>query len=121
MASSVVAATFAGFASGCAASGDASATGPALAASTSGAVPAEFRAACGHPGKTVVVQRVPVTVRHADCDLTGVTVRYGHASADVPTPGLTAAATVDLVAPDGQPTEIQVATDADTLDVTVTG
>ncbi|HEU0238152.1 MAG TPA: hypothetical protein VFR11_02580 [Micromonosporaceae bacterium] len=84
-------------------------------------MPAEFRAACGHPGRTVVVQRVPVTVRHADCDLTGVTIRYGHAAVDVPTPGLTASTVVDLVAPDGQPTEIQVATDADTRDVKVSG
>jgi hypothetical protein len=33
-------------------------------------------AACGHPGATVQVRHVPVTVRHADCDLTGVTVSY---------------------------------------------
>lgn len=37
-------------------------------------VPAEFVPACGHPGTTVEVLRVPVTVRHSDCDLTGVTL-----------------------------------------------
>lgn len=42
--------------------------------STKPPVPPEFLAACGHPGASVQVQRVPVTVRHADCDLTGVTV-----------------------------------------------
>lgn len=39
-------------------------------------VPLEFRSACGHPGAHVVVRRVPITIRHADCDLTGVTVSY---------------------------------------------
>src|SRR3954453_14510157 len=37
-------------------------------------VPPEFRPACGHPGATVVVRHEPVTVAHATCDLTGVTV-----------------------------------------------
>jgi hypothetical protein len=40
------------------------------------AVPAEFLPACGHPGASVHVLHVPVTVRHADCDLTGVIVSY---------------------------------------------
>jgi len=40
------------------------------------AVPAEFRAACGHPGAHVMVRKVPVTVSHAACDLTGVLVTY---------------------------------------------
>jgi hypothetical protein len=40
------------------------------------AVPAEFRAACGHPGAQVEVRTVPVTIRHAACDLTGVAVSY---------------------------------------------
>lgn len=39
-------------------------------------VPREFRAACGHPGSHVQVKHVPVVVRHADCDLTGVVVSY---------------------------------------------
>jgi hypothetical protein len=49
------------------------------------AVPPEFRAACGHPGAQVSVRRVPVTVRHADCDLTGVGLSYrDHGGAYVP-------------------------------------
>jgi hypothetical protein len=37
-------------------------------------VPVEFRHACGHPGSHVVARHLPVTVRHADCDLTGVDI-----------------------------------------------
>ena len=40
------------------------------------AVPAEFRPACGHPGAQVEVRKVPVSIRHAACDLTGVAVSY---------------------------------------------
>jgi hypothetical protein len=40
------------------------------------AIPGEFRAACGHPGTQVEVRKVPVTIRHAACDLTGVAVSY---------------------------------------------
>lgn len=39
-------------------------------------VPPEFRPACGHPGAHVEVTKVPVTVRHAVCDLTGVLITY---------------------------------------------
>ena len=39
-------------------------------------VPAEFRAACGHPGAHVMVRKVPVTISHAACDLTGVLITY---------------------------------------------
>lgn len=39
-------------------------------------VPVEFRAACGHPGARVQVRKVPVTVSHRACDLTGVLVTY---------------------------------------------
>jgi hypothetical protein len=46
------------------------------AASSRAAVPAEFRAACGHPGAQVNVRKVPVTVSHAACDLTGVMITY---------------------------------------------
>jgi hypothetical protein len=49
------------------------------------AVPAEFRPACGHPGAHVVVRDFPVTIPHALCDLTGVTLSYpGHGGATVP-------------------------------------
>jgi len=48
-------------------------------------IPAEFRAACGHPGAQVMVRKVPVTVPHAACDLTGVVITYrNYAGATVP-------------------------------------
>jgi len=40
------------------------------------AIPAEFQAACGHPGARVEVRKVPVTISHAACDLTGVAISY---------------------------------------------
>ena len=46
------------------------------AASSRAAIPAEFLAACGHPGAQVNVRKVPVTVPHAACDLTGVMITY---------------------------------------------
>jgi hypothetical protein len=47
--------------------------------------PPEFAAACGHPGAHVRVRKVPVTIRHADCDLTGVLITYrGYGGATVP-------------------------------------
>jgi hypothetical protein len=52
-----------------------SACGSSAAPSLS-AVPAEFRAACGHPGAHVMVRKVPVTISHAACDLTGVLITY---------------------------------------------
>jgi len=52
------------------------------------AVPPEFRAACGHPGAHVAVRHVPVTVPHAECDLTGVAISYGaYGGATVPRQG----------------------------------
>ncbi len=52
-------------------------------------VPREFRHACSNPGTRVNVRRVPVTVRHADCDLTGVTLRVrGRGGAVVPERGM---------------------------------
>lgn len=54
------------------------------------AVPPEFRAACGRPGAHVTVRKVPVTVSHAACDLTGVVITYpGHGGATVPRSGAT--------------------------------
>lgn len=48
-------------------------------------VPPEFRAACGHPGAHVTVRKVPVTIPHAACDLTGVVITYpGYGGATVP-------------------------------------
>jgi hypothetical protein len=49
---------------------------PAAPSPHAPAVPAEFRPACGHPGAQVEVRKVPVTIRHAACDLTGVAVSY---------------------------------------------
>ena len=49
------------------------------------AIPPEFRAACGHPGASVTVRKVPVTIPHAGCDLTGVSIFYpGYGGATVP-------------------------------------
>lgn len=54
-------------------------------ASGGSAVPAEFRAACGHPGAHVMARKVPVTVSHAACDLTWVLITYrNYVGATVP-------------------------------------
>ena len=76
------------------------------------AVPPEFRTACGRPGSGVTVRQVPVTVRHALCDLTGVILSYpGRGGAVVPdSPGSGVA--------NSQGFQVQV--DAHTQDVTVT-
>lgn len=51
------------------------------------AVPPEFRPACGRPGSRVLVRQVPVTISHALCDLTGVSLSYpGHGGATVTAP-----------------------------------
>jgi hypothetical protein len=76
------------------------------------AVPPEFRTACGRPGSDVTVRQVPVTVRHALCDLTGVILSYpGRGGAVVPdSPGSGVA----------NSSGFQVHVDAHTQDVTVT-
>ena len=75
------------------------------------AVPPEFRSACGRPGSSVIVRRVPVTIPHALCDLTQVTLSYpGHGGAVTPSPGHGV----------GNSKGIQVEVDARTLDVTIT-
>jgi hypothetical protein len=59
--------------------GCASATPPAARPASPAArpaIPPEFRAACGHPGTQVEVRKVPVTISHAACDLTGVAISY---------------------------------------------
>jgi hypothetical protein len=49
------------------------------------AVPPEFRLACGRPDTHVTVGQVPVTVPHAVCDLTGVSLSFpGRGGATVP-------------------------------------
>lgn len=62
------------------------ASGKAGAASTRN-TPAEFRAACGHPGATVEVKVVPVVVPRAACDLTGVVLLYAGVGVTVPAEG----------------------------------
>ncbi len=59
-------------ATGCASAAPPPVTQPAIPP----AIPPEFRAACGHPGAQVEVRKVPVTVSHAACDLTGVAISY---------------------------------------------
>ncbi len=54
----------------------AAAAGCASAVAKLPAIPPEFRAACGHPGAQVEVRKVPVTISHAACDLTGVAISY---------------------------------------------
>jgi hypothetical protein len=75
-------------------------------------VPPEFRTACGRPGSDVTIRQVPVTVRHALCDLTGVILSYpGRGGAVVPdSPGSGVA----------NSNGFQVHVDAHTQDVTVT-
>lgn len=46
---------------------------------------------CGHPGSTLILTRLPVTIRHSDCDLTGVEVRYGMTGVTVPSSGIVGA------------------------------
>jgi hypothetical protein len=75
------------------------------------AVPPEFRPACGRPGSHVIVRQVPVTIPHALCDLTGVTLSYpGHGGATVTAPGFSVA--------NSQGFRLEV--DARTQDVTIT-
>lgn len=94
------------------------------AASTGGSsgppVPAEFATACGHPGAKVEVLSVPVTIRHAACDLTGVELTYGLATIVVPDHGHDERQVETLVATTS-PTKITVTVDAKTHDLTVTG
>ena len=67
------------------------ACGSAQASPGSG-IPPEFRAACGHPGTHVTARRVPVTIPHAQCDLTGVVITYPpYAGATVPRGGISVA------------------------------
>jgi hypothetical protein len=76
------------------------------------AVPAEFRPACGRPGAHVTVRQVPLTIRHALCDLRGVRVTYrGHGGATVPFQG-----GVGI----GNSRGFRLEVDSETLDVTIT-
>ena len=75
------------------------------------AVPPEFRPACGRPGSRVIVRQVPVTIPHALCDLTGVTLSYpGRGGAAVTAPGSRV----------GNSKGFRLEVDARTQDVTIT-
>src|SRR6185312_13631250 len=76
------------------------------------AVAPEFRPACGRPGTHVTVGQVPVTVPHAVCDLTGVSLSFpGRGGATVPArPGCAI----------GNSNGFQVMVDSRTRDVTIT-
>jgi hypothetical protein len=75
------------------------------------AVPPEFRPACGRPGSHVIVRQVPVTIPHALCDLTGVTLSYpGRGGAVVTAPGSGV----------GNSKGVRLEVDARTQDVTIT-
>jgi hypothetical protein len=80
-------------------------------ASGHSAVPPEFRLACGHPGTQVLARKVPVTGRHADCDLTGAAISYpGRGGATVPRDG---GVTI------GNSNGLKLTVHAGTLDVTI--
>ena len=75
------------------------------------AVPPEFRPACGRPGTHVTVRQVPVTVPHALCDLTGVSLSYpGRGGAGVPdSPGIGVATSAGFsVEVDGHTNDVTV-------------
>jgi hypothetical protein len=54
-------------------------------------LPSVVRTACGHPGSTIILEQLPMTIRHRDCDLTGVQVRYGMTGITVPSSGIVGA------------------------------
>ena len=58
-----------------------------LAAASPTASADPLAAACGHPGATVEVPAERRTVKHADCDLTGVVLSRNGAGATVPVSG----------------------------------
>ena len=93
------------------------AASPSPTASPRPGVPQEFWAACGKPGSRVEVKSVPVTVRHADCDLTGVTLAHDGVGMGVPKPGTGAAGNFDA-APGGTTRAATVDRDKKSKDVT---
>lgn len=60
---------------------------PSPSAQYAPGVPEEFRSACGKPGTEVVTERLDVTIKHSECDLTGVTIVNQGRGAVVPEPG----------------------------------
>ena len=86
-------------------------------ASPRAGVPPELWAACGKPGSTVEVEAVPVTVRHADCDLSGVTLMHAGVGMAVPKPGEGGAGFFEAP-PGGSSRSASVSRDEATKDVT---
>jgi hypothetical protein len=80
-------------------------------------VPAAFASACGHPGAQVVITAVPLTISHAQCDLTGVVVSYGTAGVTIPATGGVGAAADGVTVS----TTLIAEVDPTTRDVTITG
>lgn len=66
-------------------------TSATTAVTAAGVVPSAFASACGHPGATVRISAIPVTIQKKVCDLTGVLVMYGPAGVTVPAAGLAGA------------------------------
>ena len=81
----------------------------------------EFATACGRPGASIVVRKVPVTVKRRDCDLTGVTIslRDDGTGISVPKPGEESRGQPDVVAGYSPLAGLDIAVDAKTGDVTV--
>lgn len=73
-------------------------------------VPEEFEAACGKPGSRVVTERLEVTIKHSDCDLTGVIIVNQGRGLTVPEPGFGS----------GASSGVTIEVDEDTRDVTFT-
>ena len=74
------------------------------------AVPEEFQAACGKPGSRVVTELLEVTIKHSDCDLTGVTIVNQDRGLTVPEPGFGS----------GASSGVTIEVDEETRDVTFT-
>ena len=91
------------------------ACGNGVAGGTGASTPPELRSACGHPGAEVTLRHVPVTVPHAQCDLTGVVIRYGGIGVTVPSSG------VAMGVADGPTTSpsLSASVDPKTKDVTI--
>lgn len=87
---------------------------PALIGSTPDPLPAVFRSACGHPGRSVVLTVTRVVIKRRSCDLRGVKLVYAGigvvvpdrgrsgalAHADGPSGSSTTSATVDVTSGD---------------------
>ena len=63
---------------------------PSPSTTESRVVPREFQEACGRPGTTVQLEADQGTVRHADCDLTGVILSREALGVTVPDRGTAA-------------------------------